>query len=292
MNIQPADFDENMKALAEEALAGAAKVPGEDAPKQTEESANRKAPPGLLQMMRPLVLGLEALSRATTENTMKLTRLEAASQNHHELPRLISEIQDKVDGRNTVNQQLFNALHEELKGYKDAFILEALQKPLVRDLITLYDDLTQIHRQMAVFQTALEAMKQGGTANDLVCSHLSTVGTNLDHVVHLLLEVMARMELTPLQPHTGKLDKTLQSAVSVELAESEEQDSDIARSLKQGFLWRERVIRPEEVIVKKWKDGYLVAMTNPSVDALDNSPVQISPVDGNNSPANSDPVVK
>ena len=192
---------------------------------------------------------------------MTLTRLESASHHHEGLPRMISDIHEKVENRNTVNQQLFDALHEELKGYKDAFILEALQKPLVRDLITLYDDLTQIHRQMVVFKTALDAMPQTSNSGQSVCSHLSTVGTNLDHSVHFLVEIMARMELTPLEPHKGKLDKALQRAVGVEPAENEVEDSDIASSQKQGFLWRDRIIRPEEVVVKKWKDGYLVALS-------------------------------
>jgi molecular chaperone GrpE len=269
MNIQPADFAENMRALADEAQ------------KHMEDGNYRKAPPTLLQMLRPLVLGLEAVSRATTENTMMLSRLESASHHHEALPRMISEIQDKVDGRNTVNQQIFDALHGELKGYKDAFILEALQKPLVRDLITLYDDLIQIHHQMVVFQQALESMPRGGDANQTVCSHLGTVGMNLDHVVHLLLEIMARMELTPVESHTGKLDKTLQRAVSVEPAENPEEDSNVLASLKQGFLWRDRIIRPEEVVVKKWKDGYLVAMgdnpANQPTDTPDICVVQSAP---------------
>jgi molecular chaperone GrpE (heat shock protein) len=260
--IQPADFAENMKALADEAQ------------KHMEDGSYRKTPPTFLQMLRPLVLGLEALSRATTENTMTLTRLESASHNHEALPRMISDIQEKVDGRNNVNQQLFDALHEELKGYKDAFILEALQKPLVRDLIALYDDITEIHRQMVVFKGALDAMPQGSLPGHSVSSHLNTVGTNLDHTVHFLVEIMARMELTPLEPHTGKLDKTLQRAVDVEPADSEAEDGDIVSSMKQGFLWRGRIIRPEEVVVKKWKDGYLVALNTAAEHPAENCGVQ------------------
>jgi molecular chaperone GrpE len=283
LDIHPADFAENMKALAEEAQ------------KNMEDGSLRKSPPTFLQMLRPLVLGLEALSRATTENTMVLTRLESAAHHQESLPRMISEIQEKVDGRKNIDQQLFDAMHEELKGYKDAFILEALQKPLVRDLIALYDDITQIHRQMVVFKSALDAMPQNNSPSQSVCSHLNTVGTNLDHTVHFLLEIMARMELTPLASHTGKLDKTLQRAVDVEPAENAEEDGDIVSSMKQGFLWRDRVIRPEEVVVKKWKDGFLVALNNQAAEQpADNCIVQSNASVAKELPhsTNTNPVVK
>jgi len=43
---------------------------------------------------------------------------------------------------------MFEAMHEELKGYKDAFLLESVHKPIIANLISLYDDLETIHRQV------------------------------------------------------------------------------------------------------------------------------------------------
>ncbi|HWB59293.1 MAG TPA: nucleotide exchange factor GrpE [Chthoniobacteraceae bacterium] len=243
-----------MKALADEAE------------KQVDDHQNRKsaatgaAPLGFLQMLRPLVLGLEALSRATVENTMVLSRLEAASSKDDVLPKVVSEIQEKFQNKNEINQQLFDALHQELKGYKDGFILEVLQKPLVRDLITLYDDLAEIHRQMNAFVDSVKSDSQAGPALAPYVVNAKNSRTNLDHVMQFLLEIMARMEVDRLEPGTGKLNKTTQRAVSVELADNESDDGDIARSLKPGFMWRQRIVRPEEVIIKKWKEGFLVAI--------------------------------
>jgi len=36
---------------------------------------------------------------------------------------------------------MFEALHTELKTYKDAFILESVLRPVIRDLISVYDDM-------------------------------------------------------------------------------------------------------------------------------------------------------
>ena len=266
LTIQPSEFADQMKALADEAE------------KQVDDGNPKKAPISFLQMLRPLVLGLEALSRATVENTMVLTRLEASSTNHDVLPRIVSEIQEKFANKNEINQQLFDALHQELKGYKDGFILEVLQKPLVRDLITLYDDLAEIHRQMEAFLSGVKTDTTVGPALAPFVVHVKNTRTNLDHVMQFLLEIMARMEVNIMEPSPGKLNKTTQRAVSVELADNESEDGDIARSLKPGFMWRERIVRAEQVVIKKWKEGFLVAMNS---DAKEGNDVQSGITDAN-----------
>ncbi len=270
LTIQASEFADQMKALADEAEK-----------QVTDDSVTKKAPISFLQMLRPLVLGLEALSRATVENTIVLSRLEAASAKDDVLPKVVSEIQEKFQNKNEINQQLFDALHQELKGYKDGFILEVLQKPLVRDLITLFDDLSGIHRQMESFLTALELDAQTATVPAPVLTHLKTTRTNLDHVLQFLVEIMARMEVNLMEPTTGKLNKTTQRAVSVELADNESEDGDIARSLKPGFIWRERIVRAEEVVIKKWKEGFLVAINSEAQEPKEGNDVQPGITDAN-----------
>ena len=51
-----------------------------------------------------------------------------------------------------------DSLHEELLKYRDNFLYESLQKPFVRDLIGVYDDLTTLATQ---FKTASEGRKSG-----------------------------------------------------------------------------------------------------------------------------------
>ena len=63
---------------------------------------------------------------------------------------------------------------------------------------------------------------------------------------------------------TGKLDMVTQRALAVELADDPEEDGNIVRTLKRGFMWKGRVFRPEEVVMKKWKEGFLVALPSPS----------------------------
>lgn len=242
------DFDRQMKTLTIEAQG------------QADERASQKAGPSLMQLLRPLVQGLEALTRATAENKQGLNRLEEVASAQKDLPGLMTDVRESLDRRSSINQQLFDALHHELKGYRDGFLLEVLQKPLVRDLVCLFDDMTTIHKQALDFANKQEARTDdpaGHARNTELLGHLAQ---NVDHAIDFLLEIMSRMEVTRVENCDGKLDKKRQRAIAVELADSPEEDGEIVRSVKPGFAWRDRVVRPEEVIVKKWKEGFLVAL--------------------------------
>ena len=239
------DFDLQMRSLAEQAQQILEETPGRQRPE-----------PAFTDFLRPLLQSIESLRQTVKDNTMAIMRIEETvlAQSHiATLPRLITALHDDLENRNGVNQKLFDALHEELKGYKDGFLLEILHRPLIRDLILLYDDLSELHRRTAA---ALAAMNPSKPTAELAAarSQLQQLATNLDHIVDSLLEVLARMDVRRLEPSSGgKLDKLNQRVLNTQPAESPGEDLTVASSLKPGFLWRERTIRAEEVTVKKWK---------------------------------------
>jgi molecular chaperone GrpE (heat shock protein) len=87
---------------------------------------------------------------------------------------------------------------------------------------------------------------------------------NIEHNCEFIVEVLARLEVVMLPVGSGKLDKHTQRAVAVEIAEDPDDDGLILRSVKRGFTWKDRVVRAEEVIIKKWKEGFLVALGSAS----------------------------
>jgi molecular chaperone GrpE (heat shock protein) len=220
----------------------------------------------LPQMLRPLVQGLEAVTRAAGENSTVLHKLDKASDQaiaaNADLPNLIDGLHNLLDQKNGLNQRMFDALHEELKGYKDGFLLESVHKPIIRDLISLYDDLSAIHRQMQ--DAVSEAAKLPSEPAVKLLEHLKTMDTNIEHNCEFIIEVLARLEVMILPVGLGKLDKHTQRAVAVEMAEDPDDEGMIVRSVKRGFSWKGRVLRAEEVIIKKWKEGFLVALANAS----------------------------
>ena len=269
--LPDADFDTQLRGLfqeAEQKIQGrnASSAPRPDAEKDLEREASRvleeralRAYASLPQMLRPLMLGLEAVSRATGENAVVLQKLERvaneATEAQRSLPQVLSGLEALLDQKNGLNQRMFDALHEELKGYKDGFLMESVLRPIVRDLISLYDDLSMIHRQMQECVRAVSEVDKG-----ILSERLRTIDMNIEHHCGFVLEILERLEVTLMPIGTGKLDKRAQRAVAIETADTPEDDMTLVRTLKRGFIWKQRVLRAEEVIMRRWK-GEVVANT-------------------------------
>lgn len=263
-------FAQAEKALESKGSAKEEKKTSAPSPRQPESVPVVDAPPSppqhsmsLMQLLKPLVLGLESLSKATGDNTVILKKLDATTVETNEagkdLPAVVAELRTIIDARGAVSQNMFAALHEELKGYKDGFLLDSVHRPIIRDLISLYDDNVEIQRQVsAAIAEALRAKLCTGGLE--LTERLRTIEVNLEHNLGFITEVLNRLEVALMPSHQGKLDKQTQRAVAVELAEDPDEDTMVVRSVKRGFLWKDRLFRAEEVVIKKWKEGFLVAL--------------------------------
>lgn len=212
------------------------------------------------QSLRPLMQGIEAVARAQFEQVDMLDRVEKVMMHQTGVPKLLADTKTAIEQRNVVNRAMFEALHAELKTYKDAFLLEAVLRPVIRDLISLYDDISDIYRQ---FSLALSTQEQRGSLSGSALVFFETVAApanQLEHNRDSILEVLERLDVTLVPVGTGKLDKQSQRAVTVEYTEDPDQDHEVVKVIKRGFLWKNRVIRAEEVVIKKWKEGYLSAL--------------------------------
>ncbi len=203
------------------------------------------------QMIKPVAVGIESVNRAVVENRQLLTKLAASAALAEAKPATsvpsptmegIAHQLGRIASTESANQKLFDAMHAELKGYKDGFLFDALQKPFIRDLINLYDDLSSL-----LLQTN-EHVKEG--CEDFA----SRLAENLLNVVSHLLEIFERLDVHPLRTEAGEpVDKKVHRWVSFEPAGSAAADGRVVRSVRPGFLWREdRCVRPEEVVATKW----------------------------------------
>jgi len=144
--------------------------------------------------------------------------------------------------RNTesVNQRLFNSLHQELKSYRDDFLRESLQKPFIRDLVVLFDDLSGLSAQM-----------ESTAGSETRANAASQWRENLQNAIHSLTEIMHRMEVSEIEPKE-MVDRAFHRVVSYEPADFAEDDGRIVMRVKRGFVWRDQVLRPEEVVAKRF----------------------------------------
>jgi hypothetical protein len=213
----------------------------------------------LQQLLRPIMQGIEALARAQFEQSDVSTRAAKAMLSQESLSRMLVDTKQAIEQRNVVNRLMFEALHAELRTYKDAFVKESVLKPVIRDLISLYDDITEIHRQLVLALSTQEKRGDLSGAALMMFEHVLAPTSQLEHNGHAILEVLERIDVTLMPSNTGKLDKQTQRAVSLEITEDPDQDQQVVKVVKRGFIWAGRILRPEDVIIKKWKEGYLAA---------------------------------
>ena len=145
---------------------------------------------------------------------------------------------DAIQKSETVNQRVFDSLHQELISYRDNFLHESLQKPFIHDLVHLYDDLIALSEQL---QTAAPA--EGGNA--------ARWRDNLENAIHSLLEILHRFEVKEIEPREN-VDRAIHRVLSFEPADYPEEEGRIVMRVRRGFFWRGKLIRPEEVIAKRF----------------------------------------
>lgn len=133
-------------------------------------------------------------------------------------------------------ERLIDTLHRELQAYREGLHFKIL-RPLLLDLITMYDDLgkvvddmqatnpdssfQQIIQNFALFQQAIEEMLQRNGV-DAFCVEDSTFVASRQRV----LKVFTTTDPT--------------------------QDKQITRRVRKGFLYENRVLRPEVVEIYKY----------------------------------------
>lgn len=152
----------------------------------------------------------------------------------------IDEQLTAIRSTESVNQRLFDTLHEELLKYRDNFLHESLQKPFIHDLVLLFDHLNSLADQLR------SAANEKGKL-----SSLDQWRDNLENAIHSLVEILHRLEVKEIEPKEH-VDRALHRVVSYEPADYPEEDGRIIMRVRRGFFWRGNVIRPEEVIAKRF----------------------------------------
>src|SRR3954463_11948107 len=184
-------------------------------------------------------------SRMTSFEKTVLNRLETLENTEKddfaEQFRKMDEHMAALRNTETVNQRLFDSLHDEMIRYRDNFLHESLQKPFIRDLVILFDDLSAI---LAQLQRAVESGEGKRNA-------VSRWRDNLENAMHSLTEILHRMEVSEIEPKET-VDRALHKVISFEPADFAEEDGQIVMRVKRGFLWRDQVLRPEEVVAKRF----------------------------------------
>jgi molecular chaperone GrpE (heat shock protein) len=126
--------------------------------------------------------------------------------------------------------EAFERLYSELDSLRRNDASQRL-KPLYLDLILLFDRIEQIC-----------AAQTDPAITDLL-------GTIRDE----LLEILYRRDVAPISSAGTAFDSSLQQAIGTEPAASTAENNAVARVVRRGFRYEERILRPEEVVVKRYR---------------------------------------
>ena len=231
------EFAAVMKLLSAEAE----KTPPAGAPENGENASDKTGAKEILNVFHLLNDRIQRLETALGDRIDQLAN--SSPQPSADLLQQFQKVDEQLSAiRSTesVNQRLFDSLHEELLKYRDNFLHESLQKPFIHDLVHLFDDLTSLSSQLQ--SAAEEESKRGAVAQ---------WRDNLENAVLSLLEILHRFEVKEIEPGE-KVDRALHKVLSYEPADYAEEDGRIVMRVKRGFLWRGKLIRAEEVIAKRF----------------------------------------
>ena len=231
------EFAAVMKLLSAEAE----KTPPSGAPENGENASNKTGAADILGVFHLLNDRIQRLETALSDRIDQLANsIPQPSADLLQQFQKVDEQLSAIRSTESVNQRLFDSLHEELLKYRDNFLHESLQKPFIHDLVHLFDDLTSLSSQLQ--SAAEDEGKRGAVAQ---------WRDNLENAVLSLLEILHRFEVKEIEAGES-VDRALHKVLSYEPADYAEEDGRIVMRVKRGFQWRGKLIRAEEVIAKRF----------------------------------------
>lgn len=179
---------------------------------------------------------------AAPEEQPEEPRTDGLAEVNEALLALRSLFEQKI-ARDLSQHKMFDAVYDEMKSYKEGFLLEFLHKPVVRQLITLYDS-------FGLLESQLDGVLDG--KRNRCADELSQFRRNLGNVRLELEEVLSSMDATPYEARLEVLDRKLHKTLGRQSTDDPDQDLKVAQVHKIGFYWKGKVFRPEEVTIFRY----------------------------------------
>ena len=164
---------------------------------------------------------------------------ESNSNDLAQLRTQLSELTELIHTQtkqDNAQKQAFDVLYSELEQYKKDFIFQA-EKPLLLDLPLFFDSLSWF-KQSLLDQT----------------SSRDVLSESFQYLIDELLETLYRRDVLPMEA-SDTFDRKTQKVIKTVTADSEQDDYQVHNVLKRGFTRGNRVLRAEEVVVKRFQQA-------------------------------------
>lgn len=145
------------------------------------------------------------------------------------------QISDHLRSTASCSRTAFDSLYEEMQGYKKNFLREA-QRPLLLDLMMLYDSIDRLYRHYQKTPSVdREALFQ-----------------NLDGLRSETEEILARVGIERMIVTSERLDVNCQRAVKTVPTDVPDENLAVVERISSGFYAGEHPLRKEQVVIKKY----------------------------------------
>jgi molecular chaperone GrpE (heat shock protein) len=151
------------------------------------------------------------------------------------LDALRAAIARRNAGDDALSQKAFDHLYEELRQYKEDFIFQA-EKPLLLDLLLFYDSVNWFQQSLINKEMSPDV-----------------IADSFQYIIDELLEVLYRRDVLPMAA-ADRFSRETQRVIKTVPATAKSEDYQVDQVLKRGFTRGERVLRAEEVVVKRFQD--------------------------------------
>jgi len=175
----------------------------------------------------------ESESEETTNSTEFLSILQA---NAAVLGKVHELLQNRFE-YDATKEKAFDKLYEEMKKAKEMpDMLDRVIKPVLTDLVLLYDSIRKIEAKL----------------NNNPSLNNEDFLRDVEHLREELIEVLYRQEVVPVDESLSvTFNAKQQKAIKAEETPNPDEHMRVKRIVRSGFFWRDRVLRPQEVIVSK-----------------------------------------
>jgi molecular chaperone GrpE (heat shock protein) len=172
---------------------------------------------------------------AKTKTETEQTTAASTPQTAEAIDALRAAIARRNAGDDALSQKAFDHLYEELRQYKEDFIFQA-EKPLLLDLLLFYDSVNWFQQSLIKKEMSPDV-----------------IADSFQYIIDELLEVLYRRDVLPMEA-AERFSRETQKVVKTVPATGKTDDYQIHQVLKRGFTRGERVLRAEEVVVKRFQD--------------------------------------
>lgn len=150
------------------------------------------------------------------------------------LRKIDTSVEDQLS-LGKLNYGILGKISDQLNRQTEESLVRA-QRPMLLELVLFHDNL----------QGAIEWARGSSelSTNDIV--------NRLEILEIELLEVLSRKDVRPFEEHPVSLDPKLHRTVKTLPTPDLKENNTVAQIVRAGFFWGEKVLRPEEVVVKKY----------------------------------------